>query len=114
MDKAHEKLFTKLYGAKPAVLASAPGRINLIGEHTDYNAGLCLPFAIRLGTEATVGVRPDGRLRVTSTEADPADTTWQEYVVGVVAELRRLGGKEWFKAPPVKQVKGQLGVLGRA
>ncbi|GAA4097700.1 galactokinase family protein [Nocardioides kongjuensis] len=73
------------------VVARAPGRVNLIGEHTDYNAGLCLPFAIRLGTEAAVGVRPDGRLRVTSTEADPADTTWQEYVVGVVAELRRLG-----------------------
>lgn len=73
------------------VVARAPGRVNLIGEHTDYNRGLCLPFAIQLATTATVTARADDRLRMTSAEADPADPTWQAYVVGVVTELRGLG-----------------------
>ena len=37
----------------PALVASAPGRVNLIGEHTDYNSGLCLPLALPQRTSAT-------------------------------------------------------------
>ena len=39
--------------------ARAPGRINLIGEHTDYNDGLVMPVALRLGVTVTAGVRED-------------------------------------------------------
>ncbi|WP_141798712.1 galactokinase family protein [Nocardioides sp. SLBN-35] len=80
-----------MHSPRPAVVARAPGRVNLIGEHTDYNGGLCLPFAIRLATTATVTPRADDQLRMTSTEAASGDTLWQRYVVGVVAELRAAG-----------------------
>ena len=46
--EAVEQLFTMAYGHRPAVVTSAPGRVNLIGEHTDYNGGEVLPIAIAI------------------------------------------------------------------
>jgi galactokinase len=51
-------LFATAFGAEPAVVASAPGRVNLIGEHTDYNGGEVLPIAIARRTY--VALRPNG------------------------------------------------------
>ena len=65
-------LFADLAGRDPDGLWSAPGRVNLIGEHTDYNDGFVLPFAIPQRTVAAVGRREDGRIRVVSTFADGA------------------------------------------
>ncbi|GAA4826128.1 galactokinase [Nocardioides caeni] len=73
-----------------SVTAVAPGRVNLIGEHTDYNGGLCLPIAIQLATTATITPREDDDLRVTSDQA-PSGSAWQRYVEGVVIELRAIG-----------------------
>ncbi len=83
------------------VVARAPGRVNLVGEHTDYNDGCCLPFAIAAGI--TVTARPLDGARVEVTAADlgerdafaldavaPADG-WRAYVRGVAAELRAAG-----------------------
>jgi galactokinase len=75
--------------------------VNLIGEHTDYNDGLCLPFAIAAGVTVGASGGPDGTIEARAldlgeTDAfaldndDPADG-WRAFVRGVVAELRRAG-----------------------
>ncbi|MCZ4498835.1 MAG: galactokinase [Marmoricola sp.] len=81
----------------PTVTARAPGRVNLIGEHLDYNGGCCLPIALPHGTSATVARSKDGRTRVTSGELswsgnpDAEAEGWAAYVLGV---LHALGVRE--------------------
>ncbi|MDN3311280.1 galactokinase [Microbacterium oryzae] len=62
-----EQLFGEFGRGRPDGIWSAPGRANLIGEHTDYNEGFVLPFAIEHRTYAAVGIRADRTLRVIST-----------------------------------------------
>jgi galactokinase len=83
----------------------APGRVNLMGDHTDYNEGFVLPLAIELECVATVSRREDGIIRARSSElegevvlaADGGDEaaetspTWGRYVAGVVAALAERG-----------------------
>lgn len=64
---AARALFTALTTADPVGLWSAPGRVNLIGEHTDYNDGFVFPFAIGGRTVVALGTRDDRRIRVVST-----------------------------------------------
>ncbi len=82
--------------------AFAPGRVNLIGEHTDYNDGLALPFAITEGVTVTAVATPERRIEAVAADLreedsfeldDPAPASggWQSFVRGVVAELGRAG-----------------------
>ena len=58
--------FSKIYHTQPCTYYFAPGRINLIGEHTDYNGGKVFPCAISLGTYAAVKPRSDQTMRLYS------------------------------------------------
>lgn len=90
-----------MYGRAPE-LFRAPGRVNLIGEHTDYNDGFVMPAAIGFYTWAAVAARSDNMLNVQSTAfgdvllADINQTLaprhlWFDYVIGVVDQLKRAG-----------------------
>ena len=95
--------FARAYGTAPAGVWSAPGRVNLIGEHTDYNGGLCLPIALPRRTYAAVSRRGDDRLRIGSAQQDGIVEValdeisperpggWAAYVAGVLWALRRDG-----------------------
>ena len=78
---AARALFAELTGAEPAGVWSSAGRVNLIGEHTDYNDGFVFPFAIEHRTYAALGQRADGRIRVTSTfSPDPVEVALEDLV----------------------------------
>jgi galactokinase len=94
-------VFAGGFGGEPAIVASAPGRVNLVGEHTDYNGGEVLPIAIARRTY--VALRPNGGPRWRAASAtqdargefdarDPARSGgWWDYVAGVVSTLRAGG-----------------------
>jgi len=99
------RAFSRFAGRPPLWGARAPGRVNLIGEHTDYNGGLVLPCAIDRHTVVWGAPRSDGRVRVRSWElgeeatlearAPIASGTWSDYVAGVFQAALRAGA-----APP--------------
>ncbi|MEJ3742117.1 galactokinase [Actinomycetes bacterium KLBMP 9797] len=98
------KQFVAVYGSEPEGVWAAPGRVNLIGEHTDYNDGFVLPFALPHRTVATAS-RADGPQWTVWSEqageqisfgaaevAEPGVVTgWGAYVAGVVWALREAG-----------------------
>ncbi|SNX61785.1 galactokinase [Streptomyces sp. TLI_55] len=96
--------FVELYGTEPEGVWSAPGRVNLIGEHTDYNDGFVMPFALPHTAVAAVSRRDDGVLRLHSADiedgvaelrlddlAPESDRAWTAYPAGVVWALREAG-----------------------
>ena len=94
--------FRRLFGAEPR-LFRAPGRVNVIGEHTDYNDGFVMPAALDLSTWTAIAPRLDRRLRVHSRAFtasaefdldDPASAPyrdWSAYIRGVAIMLERAG-----------------------
>src|SRR3954471_8229412 len=95
-------LFVDRFGREPDLVASAPGRVNLIGEHTDYNGGEVLPIAIARRTWVAAGRRPTEAgsapmLRAVSANQPAMGTAplesptrsgeWWDYLTGVAAPL---------------------------
>ncbi|HEY8155322.1 MAG TPA: galactokinase [Myxococcota bacterium] len=96
-----EDAFARRFGRPPELGARAPGRVNLIGEHTDYNDGWVLPCAIDRDTVVLAARRDDGRVRIFSRESDQGcefdpgqlarEGDWGDYARGVVFALRERG-----------------------
>lgn len=96
------RAFEERFGGAPDFVAKAPGRVNIIGEHTDYNHGFVLPMAIERETAIAFRRRPDRVLRAVAInfgreaeasldnrERDPEDS-WMDYILGVADELAKL------------------------
>jgi galactokinase len=96
--------FAARFGGQPDLIARAPGRVNLIGEHTDYNDGFALPIAIGTETRVALRRRGDGEIRVAALDFDEEDRFipspdlqkaalggWRDYIRGTVAILAKAG-----------------------
>jgi len=97
-------LFERRFGTQPRVFR-APGRVNLIGEHTDYNDGFVMPAALGFSTFVAIGPRTDRKLVIYSEEfpghfefdldhlPETRTGAWCDYVLGVASVLRQQGHK---------------------
>ena len=104
------KRFTKWYGTAPTVAAYAPGRVEVLGNHTDYNEGFVLSAAIQLGTFFVAAPAPDAACRLVAGDlmkevsfpvhrpAPAAESSWANYVKGVFAKIQpRSGNAHGFR-----------------
>ena len=94
--------FEDLFGAQPRIFR-APGRVNLLGEHTDYNDGFVMPCAIDFSTRVAISPRTDRKLVVRSEEfseqfefdldnfPDRGKGVWSDYVLGIAVMLQQIG-----------------------
>jgi galactokinase len=93
--------FKSLFNAEP-LLVRSPGRVNIIGEHTDYNQGFVLPAAIDKAIYVAIGKRADDIIslyaqdyqqshEVTISSVAPSDKHWPNYILGVVDQLQKAG-----------------------
>ncbi|WP_128547940.1 galactokinase [Larkinella soli] len=97
-------VFQEQFGRRPELLVRGPGRINLLGEHTDYNGGLVLPASIDKEIIFAIARRPDSTCRVVAENLNQSHTFsvnelkkspkgWPNYLMGVVDEIQKLGRK---------------------
>lgn len=101
-----EHRFEEIYGRKAEHAFFAPGRVNLIGEHTDYNGGLVFPCALSFGTYLLMGKRPDSKNSFSSINMNRSfivdanafgnkTTEWIKYPLGVMKEFADRGFDVW-------------------
>ena len=94
--------YQSAFGAQPQLLVRSPGRVNIIGEHTDYNEGFVLPAAIDKAAYVAVGKRQDKEIKLFSSAfgryfhcsldtIHPGEEHWANYVLGVVDQLQKNG-----------------------
>lgn len=112
METIVKEQFNQIFGHEPKRVYSAPGRVNLIGEHTDYNDGFVLPAAINFCTWIAASKRPDNiieavaldeldseqkptktRFEIGSVLEKDSNAPWSDYLRGVVIELLAKGFK---------------------
>jgi galactokinase len=102
---AYARRFADAFGSEPECVWAAPGRVNLIGEHTDYNDGFVLPLALPHRVVAAAAPSGNGRIRMVSAQSDRREEAeldglapggvegWAAYAAGVVWALQEAGHK---------------------
>ncbi len=101
MEKAIKSKFESVFMSEPLILI-APGRINLIGEHTDYNEGFVLPASIDKHIVFAVAKNNESLLRFVSNDLndeielpvdkiEPVEKHWANYLLGVIAQIKKMG-----------------------
>lgn len=98
-----QDLFSRQFGRAPEIIVRAPGRVNLLGEHTDYNQGYVLPMAIARSVWMAAAAGEGAAIRLCSAQREGEVTasletlrptkTWADYMLGVVHELQATGRK---------------------
>ena len=102
--KSIGEYFSEHFLAAPELTVTSPGRINLIGEHTDYNSGFVLPAAIDKSIQLSISKRADNIIELFSVDKNQAFSTsidrmnvsgllWPDYIIGVADELLKAGYK---------------------
>ena len=102
MEERVTEIFRSFYGSEPEVIVRAPGRVNLIGEHTDNNDGFVVPMAINRAIWMALRPRDDGCVRLFSVDFDEtvefelaglahSESGWAEYVIGTAWALQEAG-----------------------
>jgi len=92
--------FEAVFGHKSLMSGFTPGRVNLIGEHTDYNGGMVLPTALKLGVSIALAPRSDNKIRIWSdkfddiaerTVSDKSAKHWSDYITGAIILAHEQG-----------------------
>src|SRR5690606_40265201 len=97
-----ETRFKEVFGKNPDLVVKSPGRINIIGEHTDYNEGFVLPAAIDKAVYVAVGRRNDDLINlyaedfnenfaISMKDLAPTAQGWPNYILGVVQQIQDKG-----------------------
>jgi galactokinase len=112
------RTFIEVFGVAPTVTAQAPGRVNLLGEHTDYNEGYVLPTTIPQLTHVAVGRSTDARFHIYAanlhelveyTEGESVSRGFARYVFGCIEVLKALGEP---MAPVMMQIRSEVPIGG--
>lgn len=100
MKETVQKIFVEKFGSEPIIVRS-PGRVNIIGEHTDYNNGFVLPAAIDKAIYIAISKRDDNKIALYASDfkedfncdlasITPAKQSWPNYILGIVDQLKKL------------------------
>jgi len=109
--------FQQLFNSSASLVVQSPGRINLIGEHTDYNNGFVLPAAIDKCVQVAIAKRTDGAIHmhaidlqesviVPAVAIQPHATHWVNYIIGVVAQVQKYIANASSNSATHELVKG--------
>lgn len=102
MKEKIKKTFQERYKSAPSIIVRSPGRVNIIGEHTDYNDGFVLPAAIDKAAYFAIALRDDDEIHLVAEDLNETfsttlkeikpigDVSWPNYILGAVAQFQKL------------------------